>query len=86
MGARACTSASKTRLHGCMWVHAACKHKRAAYANMPGSRAAKACAVVARSLVAARRLQMEEQSLLKVKGEQELLVQKLSDSSGAAYV
>ena len=31
------------------------------------------------------RLQMEEQSLQKVKGEQELLVQKLSDSSGAAY-
>ncbi|GLC34616.1 hypothetical protein PLESTB_001242000 [Pleodorina starrii] len=33
------------------------------------------------------RLQMEEQSLIKVKGEQEILVQKLTDSSsGAAYV
>ncbi|PNW86521.1 hypothetical protein CHLRE_02g089950v5 [Chlamydomonas reinhardtii] len=33
------------------------------------------------------RLQMEEQSLIKVKGEQELMIQKLSDSSsGAAYV
>jgi hypothetical protein len=33
------------------------------------------------------RLQMEEQSLIKVKADQEVLVQKLSDSStGAAYV
>lgn len=33
------------------------------------------------------RLQMEEQSLIKVKTEQELMIQKLSDSStGAAYV
>ncbi|KXZ43256.1 hypothetical protein GPECTOR_96g722 [Gonium pectorale] len=32
------------------------------------------------------RLQLEEQSLVKVKGEQEILVQKLSDSSsGAAW-
>lgn len=33
-----------------------------------------------------RRLQLEEQSLLKVKQEQELLISKLSDSSsGAAF-
>ncbi|GLI64165.1 hypothetical protein VaNZ11_007350 [Volvox africanus] len=33
------------------------------------------------------RLQMEEQSLIKVKGDQEILIQKLTDSSsGAAYV
>ncbi|EFJ49364.1 intraflagellar transport protein IFT20 [Volvox carteri f. nagariensis] len=33
------------------------------------------------------RLQMEEQSLIKVMGEQEILIQKLTDSSsGAAYV